>query len=396
MMPPHAKAQGVDEPNAPAHPNRARRFARPWAYFVSRLDPRPQALFSPMLPIFTAALAIAIFIFDTVTPYEIAAASLQVVVVLLSLRFCRKQGVIFVSLGCAALSILSAVLTIVSYVPTAGSTFSLGVINTSISLTAIAATAYLALATETARQTAERAQAHLAHVARLTTLGEISASIAHELNQPLTAVITNANAATRWIRSEPPNPQKVTSSIESIVEDARRASEIIARIRALTTRAEPQNAWVDINAVIQEVLVLIQSQLNENRIVVRAELNNGLPSVFGDRIQLQQAVLNLIVNAIDAIGAAQADPREIRIRSRKTRPSGVEVSIEDTGGGLTTTDVNQIFDAFFSTKTGGMGIGLSICRSIIEAHHGRIWAEKGEPSGATFHFTLPGTQEANQ
>ena len=317
-------------------------------------------------------------------------------VVLLSLRFCRKQGVIFVSLGCAALSILSAVLTIVSYVPTAGSTFSLGVINTSISLTAIAATAYLALATETARQTAERAQAHLAHVARLTTLGELSASIAHELNQPLTAVITNANAATRWIRSEPPNPQKVTSSIESIVEDARRASEIIARIRALTTRAEPQNAWVDINAVIQEVLVLIQSQLNENRIVVRAELNNGLPSVFGDRIQLQQVVLNLIVNAIDAIGAAQADLREIRIKSRKTRPSGVEVSIEDTGGGLTTTDVNQIFDAFFSTKTGGMGIGLSICRSIIEAHHGRIWAEKGEPSGATFHFTLPGTQEANQ
>ena len=394
-MRPDGETKAADQTLTAAHRTRLYRLARPWAYFVSRMDPRPQALFSPVLPIFTAALAIAIFIFDTVTPYEIAAASLQVVVVLLSLRFCRKRGVIFVLVACAALSILSAVLTIVSYVPTAGSTFSLGVINTSISLTAIAATAYLALATETARQTAERAQAHLAHVARLTTLGELSASIAHELNQPLTAVITNANASTRWIRNDPPNLQKVTSSIESIVEDARRASEIIARIRALTTRAEPQNAWVDINAEIQEVLVLIQSQLNENRIGVRAELNNGLPSVFGDRIQLQQVVLNLIINAIDAIGAAQTEPREIRIRSRKTRPSGVEISIQDTGGGLTTTDVNQIFDAFFSTKTGGMGIGLSICRSIIEAHHGRIWAEQSQPSGAVFHFTLPGTQEAN-
>ena len=394
-MRPDGETKAADQTLTAAHRTRLYRLARPWAYFVSRMDPRPQALFSPVLPIFTAALAIAIFIFDTVTPYEIAAASLQVVVVLLSLRFCRKRGVIFVSVACAALSILSAVLTIVSYVPTAGSTFSLGVINTSISLTAIAATAYLALATETARQTAERAQAHLAHVARLTTLGELSASIAHELNQPLTAVITNANASTRWIRNDPPNLQKVTSSIESIVEDARRASEIIARIRALTTRAEPQNAWVDINAEIQEVLVLIQSQLNENRIVVRAELDNGLPSVFGDRIQLQQVVLNLIINAIDAIGAAETEPREIRIRSRKTRPSGVEISIQDTGGGLTTTDVNQIFDAFFSTKTGGMGIGLSICRSIIEAHHGRIWAEQSQPSGAVFHFTLPGTQEAN-
>ena len=395
-MRPDGETKAADQTLTAAHRTRLYRLARPWAYFVSRMDPRPQALFSPVLPIFTAALAIAIFIFDTVTPYEIAAASLQVVVVLLSLRFYRKRGVIFVSVACAALSILSAVLTIVSYVPTAGSTFSLGVINTSISLTAIAATAYLALATETARQTAERAQAHLAHVARLTTLGELSASIAHELNQPLTAVITNANASTRWIRNDPPNLQKVTSSIESIVEDARRASEIIARIRALTTRAEPQNAWVDINAEIQEVLVLIQSQLNENRIVVRAELDNGLPSVFGDRIQLQQVVLNLIINAIDAIGAAQTEPREIRIRSRKTRPSGVEISIQDTGGGLTTTDVNQIFDAFFSTKTGGMGIGLSICRSIIEAHHGRIWAEQAQPSGAVLHFTLPGTQEANQ
>ena len=395
-MRPDVETQSADQMLTAAHPNRLHRLARPWAYFVSRMDPRPRALFSPVLPIFTAALAIAIFIFDTVTPYEIAAASLQVVVVLLSLRFYRKRGVIFVSVACAALSILSAVLTIVSYVPTAGSTFSLGVINTSISLTAIAATAYLALATETARQTAEHAQAHLAHVARLTTLGELSASIAHELNQPLTAVITNANASTRWIRNNPPNLQKVTSSIDSIVDDARRASEIIARIRALTTRAEPQNAWVDMNAEIQEVLVLIQSQLNENRIVVRAELNNGLPSVFGDRIQLQQVVLNLIINAIDAIGAAQTEPREIRIRSRTTRPSGVEISIQDTGGGLTATDVNQIFDAFFSTKTGGMGIGLSICRSIIEAHHGRIWAEQAQPSGAVLHFTLPGTQEANQ
>lgn len=362
-------------------------FSRLPAHVISRIG-GPQNARSVTLRLITAALMIGIFIVDTVTPYEIAAANLYVVVVLLSVRFSRKRGVVFVSATCVGL-------TIVSYILTEDGNFELGVINTSISLTTIAATTYLALIIESARETAERAQAHLAHVARLTTLGELAASIAHEVNQPLTAVITNANAATRWIRSTPPNLEKVASSIDSIVEDANRASEIIARVRALTTRVEPQKKWLNLNSVVQEVLALMQMQLSESRIVVRTNLSDELPVIFGDRIQLQQVVLNLAVNAIDAINAASGDIRELHISSCKTVPSGVEIAIADSGIGLTPKSIDQIFEAFISTKPHGMGIGLSICRSIIEAHGGRIWAECGALSGAIFHFTLPGGLETS-
>ncbi|HUK08485.1 MAG TPA: ATP-binding protein [Stellaceae bacterium] len=354
---------------------------------VSRFSRRSAALSSPILPILTLVLIVVIFIIDTLTDYEIAAATFYVVVVLLSAQFCRKRGVILVSTTCIGLTALSFVLS-------QDGNFKLGIINTSISLIAIAATTYLALLSESARKTAERAQAHLAHVARITTLGELAASIAHEVNQPLTAVITNANAGTRWIRSAPPNLEKVASSIDSIVEDANRASEIITRIRSLTKRGEPKKTWLDINGVIQEVLALMQMQLRENRIAVRPSLGEDLPLIYGDRIQLQQVVLNLAVNAIEAINTAQSELREVRISSGKTRPCGVEVTISDSGVGLSSTSIDQIFAAFFSTKRDGMGIGLSICRSIIEAHGGRIWAEAVKTSGATFHFTLPGNLEA--
>lgn len=362
-------------------------FSRLPAHIVSRIGGPRNARSSLILRIITAALMISIVIVDTVTPYEIAAANLYVVVVLLSVRFSRKRGVVFVSATCVAL-------TIISYILTEDGNFKLGVINTSISLTTIAATTYLALIIESARETAERAQAHLAHAARLTTLGELAASIAHEVNQPLTAVITNANAGTRWIRSTPPNLEKVASSIDSIVEDANRASEIIARVRALATRVEPKKKWLNLNTVIHEVLALMQTQLSENRILVRTSLSDDLPVIFGDPIQLQQVVLNLAVNAIDSINAVGADNRELRISSCKTRPCGAEISIADSGIGLPPKSVEQIFESFFSTKPDGMGIGLSICRSIIEAHGGRIWAKSGAPSGANFYFTLPGSLEA--
>jgi signal transduction histidine kinase len=192
---------------------------------------------SAALPLATAILAIAIFIVDTITPYEISAATFYVVVVLLSLRFCRTQGVITVSAICV-------VLTVVSYVLTPDGNFETGIINTSISLLAIAATTYLAVKSESARVTAEQAQAHLAHVARVTTLGEIAASIAHEVNQPLTAIVTNANACTRWMYAQPPNLEGAAASIDSIVDDANRASEIINRVRALATRTELKKTWL--------------------------------------------------------------------------------------------------------------------------------------------------------
>jgi signal transduction histidine kinase len=341
---------------------------------------------SAALPLATAILAIAIFIVDTITPYEISAATFYVVVVLLSLRFCRTQGVITISAICV-------VLTVVSYVLTPGGNFETGIVNTSISLLAIAATTYLAVKSESARVTAEQAQAHLAHVARVTTLGEIAASIAHEINQPLTAIVTNASACTRWMYAQPPNLERAAASMDNIVDDANRASEIINRVRALATRTELKKTSLELNVVVHEVLALMQTRFRENRISVRTNLSNDLPMIFGDRIQLQQVVLNLLVNAIDAVNAVPNDGREIHIISSKSNTCGATITIEDSGVGIDPASVNHLFDAFHSTKSDGMGIGLSICRSIIEAHSGQIWAAPNKPRGAAFCFTLPGDRE---
>jgi signal transduction histidine kinase len=341
---------------------------------------------SAALPLATAILAIAIFIVDTITPYEISAATFYVVVVLLSLRFCRTQGVITISAICV-------VLTVVSYVLTPGGNFETGIVNTSISLLAIAATTYLAVKSESARVTAEQAQAHLAHVARVTTLGEIAASIAHEINQPLTAIVTNASACTRWMYAQPPNLERAAAAMDNIVDDANRASEIINRVRALATRTELKKTSLELNVVVHEVLALMQTRFRENRISVRTNLSNDLPMIFGDHIQLQQVVLNLLVNAIDAINAVRNDGREIHIISSKSDPCGATIAIEDSGVGIDPASVNHLFDAFHSTKSDGMGIGLSICRSIIEAHSGQIWAAPNKPRGAAFCFTLPGDRK---
>jgi signal transduction histidine kinase len=336
-----------------------------------------------ILPIATACLALATFVIDTITDYEIAAATFYVVVVLLTLGFCRKRGLIAVSGACV-------VLTILSYALTNDGNFKAGIVNTSISLLAIAATTYLAVKIESARELAQQAQSQLAHIARVTTLGELTSSIAHEVNQPLAGVVTNANACTRWIAAQPPNLAKVALSVSNIVKDANRASEIIARIRMLTKRVEPKKSWIDINSAIQEILSLMNDQLRENRIVLRTDLSNDLPMVFGDRVQLQQVILNLTVNAIDAINAAPLGDRLVRIRSAKPDNCGVWVAVEDSGIGVDPATVDRLFDAFHSTKTEGMGIGLTICRSIAEAHGGHIWAVANRPRGAVFQFLLPG------
>ncbi|MEW6438400.1 MAG: sensor histidine kinase [Pseudomonadota bacterium] len=338
---------------------------------------------SAVLPAATAVLALVIFVIDSITPYEISVATFYVIVVLLSLRFCRIQGVITVSAICI-------LLTIVSFVLTPDGKLATGVINTSISLIAIAATTYLAVKMESTRLATERTQAHLAHVARVTTLGEIAASIAHEVNQPLAAIVTNANACTRWMNARPSNLMEAAASVESIVDDANRASEIVNRVRALAMRAELKKTRIDMNAVVHDVLPLTQNRFRESRIIVRTNLSNDLPIILGDRIQLQQVVLNLLVNAIDAIDAAQSDSREIHITSFKSDPCCVTITIEDSGIGIDPASFTHLFEAFHSTKSDGMGIGLSICRSIIEAHDGHIWAVPDKLRGATLCFTLPG------
>ena len=236
----------------------------------------------------------------------------------------------------------------------------------------------------------QAAQAELARVVRVSTLGEMTASIAHEINQPLSAIVTNANASRRILASPAPDIEDVQQALTEIAEAGNRAGEIISHIRALVKKGAPQKSLVDINLVIQEVLDIIPGVLEKQHVSLEMELRHALPRVMGDRIQLQQVVLNLIMNGIEAMSAVPDRPRALVIRSDAREP-GLEVTVQDSGIGLDPRNIDHIFDTFFTTKPNGMGMGLSICRSIIEAHRGRLWASP-DPAvqGTTFRFSLPG------
>ena len=347
---------------------------------------QPRARTSLILSLVTAALAAVTFALDTVTDYEIAVSTFYVVVVLLSLGFCRGRGIIYVSGACILLTISSYVLT--AYFTPHGD-YRAGLINTGIGILAIGATAYLAVKIEHAREIASQAQAQLAHVARLTTMGELAASIAHEVNQPLTAVVTNANACARWLDAQPPNLERASFSINEIVGAADRASQIIARVRSLTKRVEPRQDRIDLNDAAAEIVQLTRQQFEDAHVALRTDLAPDLPAVHGDRVQLQQVVLNLLINALESVAAARDGERAVLVQSLQPEANQVMLAIRDSGLGIDAAAAGRVFDAFYSTKAEGMGIGLAICRSIIEAHGGRIWASANQPRGATFSFTLP-------
>jgi signal transduction histidine kinase len=231
------------------------------------------------------------------------------------------------------------------------------------------------------------AQAELAHVARVATLGEMSASIAHEINQPLAAVINNATACLHWLASQ--NLAEARQSAEFVIADGHRAGEIIERIRALARKGPSRRDWVDVNATILEVIALARSEVHGNGVSLRTWLGKDLPPVRGDRIQLQQVVLNLLINAIEAMSGRSDAPRELSIASIKDDPGIVLVTVRDSGPGLSAGSLERLFDAFYTTKPQGMGMGLAISRSIVEAHGGRLWATPNVPRGAVFQFTLP-------
>jgi PAS domain S-box-containing protein len=240
-----------------------------------------------------------------------------------------------------------------------------------------------------AEDSLQKTQAELAHVTRLTTLGELTASIAHEVNQPLAAIVTNSNASLRWLASEPPNLDKSRQAIGRIIKDGNRASEIISRIRGLVKNAPPRKDWVDVNEIIVEVIGLALNEADRNQIFLKSHLSSDLPLVLGDRVQLQQVILNLIINGVEAMGRITEGSRELVVSSENDEANGLLVAVRDTGVGLESTNLNQLFDAFFTTKPNGMGMGLAISRSIIEAHGGRLWATANSPQGAIFQFTLP-------
>ncbi|HWX56926.1 ATP-binding protein [Bradyrhizobium sp.] len=229
----------------------------------------------------------------------------------------------------------------------------------------------------------------LAHANRVTTMGQLTASIAHEVSQPIAAVVTNAQAGSLWLDAQPPNLEEVRQSLGYIVSDAMRAGDVIGRIRALVRKAPPQRVALAINEVVLEVIALTHAEVAKNRVSVRTQLADGLPRIHADRVQLQQVILNLIVNAVEAMSSVGSGGRELQIGTSRNAANGILVSLRDSGPGLDPKNVDYLFDAFYTTKAQGMGMGLAICRSIIEAHGGRMWAGANEPRGAVFQFTLP-------
>ena len=233
------------------------------------------------------------------------------------------------------------------------------------------------------------AQMHLAHVNRVTTMGQLAASISHEVMQPIASAITNAQAALNFLDSEPPDLGEVRDALGGVVEDGNRASEIMSRIRDLFKKAPPRKDAVDVNETILEVITLAHGEALKNGVFVQTQLANDLSPVRGDRVQLQQVILNLIINAVEAMSGVSEGSRDLLISSEKDSAGGVLVSVQDSGPGLPPDGFDRLFDAFYTTKAGGMGMGLSISRSIIEQHGGRIWASSGAHHGATIRFTLP-------
>ena len=239
-----------------------------------------------------------------------------------------------------------------------------------------------------AEEALRQAQADLARVNRVNTMGELTASLAHEVNQPIAAAVINANACLHWLAGDAPNLSEARAAAMRIVEDGTRAAEIISRTRLLFEKGNPHLELVDVNDVIREMIVLLRSEVARYSIAVRTELAADLPQVMGDRVQLQQVMMNLISNSIDAIKAVDG-MRELAIKSQPGENEQIMVCVSDTGVGLPAQQADQIFNRFFTTKLHGTGMGLSISRSIIEAHSGRLWAADNSPRGASFHLTLP-------
>jgi PAS domain S-box-containing protein len=241
------------------------------------------------------------------------------------------------------------------------------------------------LASEALRE----AQMELAHVNRVTTIGQLTASIAHEVNQPLAGVIANAEACLRWLDRGTPDLDAARNSVEWIIDDGNRASEVIRRVRALAKKSDIEKVPLDVNDAVWEIIALVQRELISYRVSLRTELAPALPTILGDRVQLQQVIINLVMNGIEAMQSVTDRRRELVIRSRQHETQQVLVSVTDCGIGIAAENADRLFNAFFTTKSGGMGMGLSICRSIMEAHGGRLWATANVPHGATFQFTLP-------
>lgn len=262
-------------------------------------------------------------------------------------------------------------------------------------VTAFAAQATIALEITRRERQLRQVQMELAHATRVVAMGHLTGSLAHELKQPLCAVAANADASSRWLMREPPQIENAKQSVECIIKDVDRASAVIDRVQSLMKKAAPRRDTININDAILEVMTVVHGEVVKNRIRVQTKLSDSLPRVRGDRTQLQQVMLNLIINAIQAMSGLTDSIRELRISTESTKEE-VRVAVRDTGPGLSADNLQLPFEPFFTTKPSGMGLGLSICRAIVEEHGGRLWASENEPQGALFQFALPPTDGADR
>ncbi|KPZ25974.1 Sensor histidine kinase [Pseudomonas syringae pv. viburni] len=328
-------------------------------------------------------LALVIAIADTLTDLEIAVGVFQIAVVLLAVMLLPVRGVIVIALVCMVLTVISYELT------TSRGSEASGLVNCFISLAAIAMTTWLALRLARAIRTVHEARSQLAQIARVNQLGELAASIAHEVNQPLSAIVISGNACQRWLAAEPVNLEKARQAVERMIGDANRAGDIIVRVRALAKRSSTYKEWISVADTVAEIVALAHSEIDAQGVTLTVEVPEGLPPLLADRVQIQQVLLNLMLNGVDAMSKVETDQAQLEIRVDWREGGDIGFAVRDNGIGVPADNTDRLFDAFYTTKQEGMGIGLAISRSIIEAHGGRIWVTPNPSIGATFHFTLP-------
>lgn len=330
-----------------------------------------------------AALIVGIFVVDTLTDLEVAVAVFYTAVILAAVRLLSARGVV-------VLAALCSILTVLSYVLTPSGSPESGLLNAAISIAAIGVTTFLSLKAIAAERTAREARARLDRMARMISVAELSASIAHEINQPLAAVVTSGNAGLRWLDQQPPNLVKARGSLERIVGDANRASEIIARIRSLAKGELPQHDLVNLNDVVREAMAGARNDIASNGILVHTDLDESMPAIVADSVQLQQVIANLVLNAIDAMDSTPWQERILTIATAHDDATHEAlVTVADTGTGIAPEIAEHMFDAFWTTKATGVGVGLTVTRSIVEAHGGRIIVTPKQNPGAAIQVRFP-------
>jgi signal transduction histidine kinase len=344
-------------------------------------------LSSKILPVATAALTLAIFTGDSLTPPECAVCGLYPIAVLLAGRFCRARNLLAFAGACVGLTALAQIIA-------GGMAFgprhitSIALFNSAVSSTAIGLATYLVLRGRSAEAAYQRAKADLERLNRITVMGELTAAIGHEVNQPIAAMVTNAGACLRWLSHDVPDLDMARMAASRIVRDGTRAADIIDRIRQVFRNEDSDRQMIDLNTLARETIDLLRNEASRHAISVHEHLAEALPRVAGDRIQLQQVIVNLVANGIDAMRHVRG-PRELTVTSSQTPDGSVLLAIADTGVGLPPEQLDQLFKPFFTTKPQGTGMGLAISRSIIEGHHGKLWAVPDARRGAVFQFSLP-------